>query len=132
MRLSDVSLNEKGADIRMDMRAGFLKKIGPLGAAIILIVSALGLYMAFTADLGVPERYESLHSMEYYALSEDTMAQLLEELRENVFPRLDGILDSYLADGGKHIVIHTDRSNHDIVKAVILRDFDESLFEFTQ
>ena len=117
-------------EARPDMRTDFLRKIGPFGAALILILSAVGIFMAFTADLGVPERYESRHDAAYYAQNADTMAELLAELREFVFPSLDGITDSYISRDSKHIVIHADSKSLGRVRAVIARDFSEELFIF--
>ena len=112
------------------MREDFLKKIGPFGMALILILSAVGTYLAFTIDLGVPQRYLSLHDTEYYSSSAGTMAELLEELRENVFPSLEGITEAYVLPGGKLIRIRVTAEQYGRVRAAILRDFDESLFEF--
>jgi len=112
------------------MGSDFVKKVGPVGIILILVISAAGIFLSYTADLGVPQRYDSKHDTAYYTQNADTMTELLAELREFVFPALDGIVDSNLSEDGGHIVIHIDKSNYDKVRAVILRDFDESLFEF--
>jgi len=111
------------------MREGFLKKIGPLGMAIILIISAASIYMAFTVDLGVPQRYISQHDAEYYSQNAGTMEELLDELREFVFPALEGITESYVSQGGR-VVIHAEQEHLERVRILIIRDFDEALFEF--
>ena len=115
-----------------DMGSDFLRKIGPIGAAIILIFSVVGTIMLFTVDFGYPPHYISLHDTEYYAQNEHTMTELLEELRDNIFPSLEGIQDSFVMPGGSFIVISTEKEHYDRVRAIILRDFDESLFIFSR
>jgi len=112
------------------MGSDFVKKVGPVGIILILVISAAGIILSYTADLGVPQRYESKHDTSYYARDAETMAQLLAELREFVFPSLEGIVDSYVSNDGGHIVIHVETRQLNKVRAVILRDFDESLFAF--
>ena len=112
------------------MGADFVKKIGPFGAALVLILSIIGIYMAFTADLGIPERYTPQHSMEYYAQSPEAMLVLLRELRENVFPALEGITESQVSPTGNFIIIKVERTHLNRVKATITRDFNENLFRF--
>ena len=109
-----------------------LQVIKPLGGILILIFSALGIIMLFTADLGVPEKYESLHETEYYAQNADTMAELLDELYKNVFTELPGEPHGELNEAGDKIIITAGEEDFEKVKAVILRDFDESLFVFEQ
>jgi len=112
------------------MRTGFLKKVGPFGAALILILSAIGIFLSFTVDLGVPDRYVSRHDAAYYSQNADTMAELLTELRDNVFPTHEGIIDSSISPDGRHIIITVERGRVDRVRALIHRDFDEELFIF--
>jgi len=112
------------------MRTDFLKKIGPFGAALILIISAVGIYLAFTVNLGVPERYESRHDMAYYTESAETMAELHSELIEFVFPGLEGITDSYISPEDTLIIVCVEKEFLNRVSAVLIRDFDESLFRF--
>jgi len=112
------------------MRTDFLKKIGPFGAALILIISAVGIYLAFTADLGVPDRYESQHDTSYYKRNSETMNELYTELQEFVFPGLEGITGSYIPPGEKRVVVCVESEYLDRVRVVLIRDFDESLFRF--
>ena len=114
----------------MNMGRDFIKKIGPLGMALIIIFGVLSTYMMFTADLGVPPRYRSLHETEYYRQSGETMEQLHDELREHVFPAMDGILESAVLQDSRQIRIRVNSAYYDRVKSAILRDFDEILFEF--
>ena len=125
-------LQDNGADsgAKPDMREDFLRKIGPIGAAFILIFSALGIILAFTVNLSAPVRHESLHDTAYYLQSAETMGELLSELREHVFPGLAGIGDSYVSPRGDRVVIHIDSANFPHTRGMILRDFDEVLFIF--
>ena len=107
-----------------------LQTIKPLGGIIILVLSALGIIMLFTVDFGVPDRYESLRETEYYARNADTMAELLDELCEHVFPAYPGEPHGALNEAGDKIIITAGEKDFEKVKALILRDFDESLFVF--
>ena len=107
-----------------------LKALKPVGIVIVLGAAILALILCFTADMGVPPKYESAHDAEYYLQSEETMNELAEELRENVFPRLDGVTEcSYDAATGK-LAVFIENEQFGKVKQVLLRDFDERLFEF--
>ena len=109
-----------------------LEVIKPLGGIIILLISAMGIIMLFTTDLGVPKRYESLHETAYYRQSADTMAELLDELNKNVFPSLPGAPVGALNEEGDKIIITADKKELEKVSAVLMRDFDGSLFVFAQ
>ncbi len=107
-----------------------LKKIKPLGAVLILFLAALALITCFTADMGVPDRYESLHDAEYYRQSRGSMEELKSELEENVFPQLDGIVKYYV---NQNNVLHIDvsKKSYGKVTGVLYRDFDRDLFDIT-
>jgi hypothetical protein len=112
------------------MREDFLKKIGPLGSALIIFLSAIGIALAFTFDFGVPERYESQYDTAYYIQSVETMEELHEELKTFVFPALGGIVNSNLSADSNRIVIYIETAYYDRTIAALLRDFDGILFEF--
>ena len=116
-----------------DYGADFVKKAGLLGSVIILIISALGTVLMFTAHLGAPQPYEPLHATDYYAQGEASMAGLIEELEEHIFPSFDTDIraDVVLLGDGRYVaVITADRGYLDRVRAAVLRSFDASLFEF--
>ena len=107
-----------------------LKKLKPIGIVVILGAAVLALILCFTADMGIPPKYESLHDAEYYLQSEETMNELISELEENVFPGLEGITSyGYDPTSGK-LRITIERGSYGRVEQVLLRDFDERLFEF--
>ena len=111
----------------MKMRVD-ISKIKPFGAILVLIFGILTIALCFVANLGVPENYESLHDAAYYSQNDDTRAELLDELREHVFPQLSGVVDSFVADGRVRVLIRAE--DFDKTRAVLIRDFDEVLFEF--
>jgi hypothetical protein len=115
-----------------DYGADFVKKVKPIGAVLILLISAIGTLMLFTADMGVPARHEPLHSTEYYLQSYDTMTKLLEELERYIFPAFDTDIRGRieLSNGNYHLVIITEQTFIGRVRAVLERDFDSVLFEF--
>lgn len=110
-----------------------LKKVRPVGIVIILLVAVLAIITCFTIDLGVPEHYVSEHDTAYYSQSRETMEQLHAELREKVFPGMDGVADSYLSVDGTRVVIVVKTGYYDRVKAVLERDFDsQALFQLVR
>ncbi len=107
-----------------------LKKLKPIGIIIILGAAVLALIVCFTADMGIPPKYESAHDAEYYLQSEDTMNELAAELEENVFPQLPGVTACRYDAGSGKLAVFIENSEYGRVKQVLLRDFDERLFEF--
>ena len=108
-----------------------LKKLKPLGIILILGCSILALITCFTADMGVPPRYESVHESEYYRQSEEHMLELVDELEENVFPNMEGILSYSIDSVNFKINIVTDPDYTAKVRLVLERDFGTELFTVT-
>jgi hypothetical protein len=104
-----------------------MKVIKPAGAVFILILSAAATVMLFTVKLDVPSRHEPKHGTEFYARNPH---ELLAELEGLALPHygIDAALE-ITADGAR-VLVMMDRGNYDRGKALILRDFDESLLEF--
>ena len=107
-----------------------LKVIKPFGAVLILVLSIAVTVMFFKADLHVPKPYISEHDTEYYAQSYETMCEMLDELKEHVFPQLGMDIEAFVSPDAGKVIIRVSGENHDKVRAVILRDFSEELFEF--
>ena len=42
-----------------------LKKLKPIGIVVILGAAVLALIVCFTADMGIPPKYESVHDTDY-------------------------------------------------------------------
>ena len=108
-----------------------LKKLKPIGIIMILGCSILALIVCFTADMGVPERYDSVHEAEYYRQSEDTLNELVSELEEFVFPRLTGVEGYSVNTETMKIDIVTDADYTKKVQLVLERDFGTELFTVT-
>ena len=105
-----------------------LKKLKPLGVVLVLACAVLAFIVCLTADMGVPERYESLHPGEYYKASAANLDELVKELDEYVFPNLTGIVEYHPDYSTMTVVVTTDKSNEKKVRAVLERDFGEELF----
>ena len=105
-----------------------LKKLKPLGIVLILGCSILALIVCFTADMGVPERYDSLHEAVYYRQSEETLTELVSELEEFVFPRLTGIEGYSINTDTMKVDVITDPDYTNKVRLVLERDFGTELF----
>ncbi|MBR4232408.1 MAG: hypothetical protein IKR95_04285 [Oscillospiraceae bacterium] len=109
-----------------------LKKLKPIGIVVILGAAVLALIVCFTADMGIPPKYESVHDADYYLQSEDTMNELAAELEENVFPKLEGIASYGYDPGSGKLRITVEKQMLGRVEQVLLRDFDARLFEFKE
>ena len=109
-----------------------IKKLKPLGVVLILAFTVFVIILCFTADMGVPEPYESLHDTQYYMQSEDTLQELVFELEENVLPNLEGSVTFTVLPEDKKVLVTTGEDNYDKVRLVLMRDFSEELFEFTK
>ena len=109
-----------------------LKTIKPVGGIVIVVFLLLGIIASFTVNLGVPKTYTPRHDTAYYTQNADTLNELLDELRANVFPSLDGITDAYVDAQNLKLVISVDSTDYGKATAVISRDFDASMFEFVE
>jgi hypothetical protein len=121
--VSNENQNERQLDPAVD-----IKKLRPIGVILILLLGVLTVIVCLTADMGIPEVYDSVHEDAYYMESDENMAELQSELEENVFPKFDGEISSWVEGGVLHI--KADDSIASKVELVLKRDFDESLFYF--
>ena len=96
----------------------------------ILFLSALVLIMCFTVDMGVPKRYTPEHDAAYYTSSPETMQELVAELEEAEFSRLEGVMDCTVNPDGRTVRITIDAEHYGAVTSVLNRDFGEELFDF--
>ena len=106
-----------------------LKKLKPIGIIMILGCSILALITCFTADMGIPPRYDSVHEPEYYRQSEETMQELALELEENVFPNIEGIDDYYIDTETMTLWICTTEEYAKKIELVMERDFGTELIK---
>ena len=114
------------------MTAGqeFVKKIGPLGGAIFLLVFIFSLVICFMPPKGGLSDYEPPQTSEYYTQSTVNLAELEAELETNFFPHLGAEVSAELSEGV--IIIHADGDDMVLVKAALAEYFSESLFEFVE
>ena len=104
-----------------------LKKLKPLGIVLVLGCAVLAFITCLTVDMGIPERYESMHTPEYYRESVEHLEELTAELEENVFPGLEGVTGCSVDTETMTVAVVTDREYTDKVRAVLERDFGEGL-----
>lgn len=108
-----------------------IKKLKPIGVVMILGLSVLFLIVCFTADFGVPKAYTPAHDAQYYQQNEETLLQLREELEQQEFPRLSGIVSCEPDTESMTLVITVEAGEKlNRAKAVLERDFGEGLFRF--
>lgn len=101
----------------------FIKKIRPVGCALFLILAILTVAVCLTAGSDPIKGYEAPQDTEYYA---QNLLELQLELKANVFPKLEGVLDSRI--DGEVLRIEIDSSYFAVTRSAILRYFDDSLF----
>jgi len=106
-----------------------LKKIKPIGVVMILFFSALVVVLCFVVDFDVPKAYTPAHDTEYYRESMDHMKELLTELEENEFPRLNGIRDYEILSDTMQVRITVEKKYYEMAAAVLDRDFGSELFD---
>jgi len=105
----------------------FVKKIRPAGCILFLFLMVAVLLICFTSGKNPIPGYEAPESTEFYSAHLD---QLQTELQQQVFPALEGIEGSEIANG--KLVVTIDEENFAVTRAAILRYFDVSLFEFVE
>lgn len=104
----------------------FVKRIGPAGMALFLILAVLVAAICLTSGRDPIPGYAAPETAEYYAAHPDELAA---ELEENVFPSLpDYTLSAEAA--GDTVTVTVENGNFAAARAAILRYFDESLLTF--
>ena len=114
------------------MTAGqeFVKKIGPLGGAIFLLVFIFSLVICFMPPKGGLSDYEPPQNSEYYAQSMVNLAELEAELEINFFPHLGAEVSADLSENV--IIIHAGKDDMVLIKAALTEHFNDSLFMFVE
>jgi hypothetical protein len=105
----------------------FVKKIGPIGAALFLLLGIATTVILFTAGRDPIPGYAPPQDTAYYAAHLD---ELQAELEASVFPALSGAVSCREENGRLEIVIR--KEDFAVTRAAILRYFDGSLFIFTE
>lgn len=101
------------------------KNLKPFGCILCLVIMVLTVAICLTAGKDPIPGYEPPRDSEYYS---QNMDELVSELEENVFPKLEGI-ESWAMEEGK-IAVSIAESNFAKSRSAILRYYDTELFEF--
>ena len=106
----------------------FLKRIGPAGMALFLVLAVLVTWICLTSGRDPIPGYTAPQPTEYYAAHLDELAA---ELETNVFPALpDYAMSASVPDGGTTVTVTVDDDHFVAGRAALLRYFDECLFSF--
>ena len=105
----------------------FVKKLRPLGCAVFLLLGVLMIIVCLTAGRDPIKGYAPPQDTAYWA---EHPEELLVELREHVFPELEGVLDAHLEDGTVVVEIASDRFA--VTRSALLQYFDRSLLAFAR
>ena len=106
----------------------FVRRIGPAGMALFLILAVLVTWMCFTGGRNPIPGYAAPQSTEYYAAHLDELAA---ELEANVFPALpDYTMSASVPADGTTVTVTIDDEHFVVGRAAILHYYDGSLFTF--
>lgn len=101
------------------------KNLKPFGCILCLVLMVSMLILCFTAGTNPIPGYEAPMESEYYASHRN---ELMEELEDNVFPHLEGIISC--SESGERLKIVIEPEHYAESRSAIGRYFDISLFEF--
>ena len=101
------------------------KNLKPFGCILCLVCLAAFMYFCFASGpKGIPD-YEPAQTQEYYL---EHPEELASEIKANVQPRLEAVLDCYAEDG--QVVIVLSEAEFTTARATILKYFDEENLKF--
>jgi hypothetical protein len=103
-----------------------VKWLKPAGCALVLLLTALAMFLLFTVGKDPVKDYVPPQTSEYYSAHPE---ELKSELEQNVFPALSGVQDCVVTDGGKLRITLTG-DDYAVARSAILRYYDQALFEF--
>lgn len=109
------------------MGQDFIKKIRPAGCVLFIALAVFTTVLCFTVGADPIKGYEPPHTDEYYA---QHLEELRQELEENVFPHIEGVVSSRVGDGVLVVELHTDRFAS--ARAALLHYYGEELFELVR
>ena len=112
----------------MNTGADFIKKLRPLGCALVLICFAAYLAVCFKPGEELLAGYEPPQSGGYYA---EHPQELMDELNENVLPGLPGEPEASAGEDGA-VTVTVEGESFFAVRRALLEHFDESLLTFEQ
>lgn len=103
------------------------QRLKPGGCILVLVLTVLCMAQMFTSGPKKIDGYAPPETDAYYA---QHLTELQTELETNVFPELDGIEGSEVAEGV--LKIHIDRDHFISSRAAILQYYGQTLFEFVE
>ena len=106
----------------------FIRRIGPAGMALFLILAALVTWLCLTSGRDPIPGYEAPQTTEYYAGHPEELAA---ELETHVFPALPDY-DMTAAVSGGSVTVTIDSEHFVVGRAALLRYFDGSLISFEE
>lgn len=112
---------------KLNSRDYLWKTLRPAGCVLVLLLGVMAVYLCFTAGRDPIPGYQPPESTEYYAAHPE---ELLRELEENVFPRVDGVLAAETEAGAVAVTIA--QEHFVVTRSALLRYFDESLLTLRQ
>lgn len=108
----------------------FVKKIGPFGSVMFLLVFVCFLIICFMPPKTAADDYTAPQNSEYYAQNDETLGELKTELEDNFFPLLDLTPSLNVSDG--KIVIELSEDDAYTARLALKKHFDMKLFVFEE
>ena len=105
----------------------FIKKIGPAGCALFLLLAVLTAVLCLTVGKDPIPGYKPPHDTAYWAAHTNELAA---ELTDNVLPRLE--YPARAEADGDVVTVTIGSDGFVVTRAAVLRYFDESLFSFRE
>ncbi len=108
----------------------FVKWLRPAGCAVFLIFGIAFSISLFTAKGTPVAGYSAPEDSSYYM---EHLEELCQELRENLFPKLQVEVTAQLSeDGNRVMVLSSSREDLHTVRLALIYYYDEELFEFSE
>lgn len=108
----------------MSAMEAFLKKIGPVGCGIFLLLMVLFFVLCITQGRDLLKGYEPSHDGTYY---EEHPESLAEEIETRVVPLLPSIRSAVLTEDGTAVTVTVEEGDFFPVRRSLLRHFPASL-----
>ncbi len=105
----------------------FVKKIGPVGSVLFLLVFAAFLVMCFMPPKAA-DGFSPAYDTAYYTESAEHMEELKTELEKDLLPQLK--IDATTQISGEKLVVTFSEADYKAGAEGVLKHYDESLFVF--
>ena len=113
----------------MPAMEAFLKKIGPVGWGIFLVLMVLFFVLCFTQGRDLLKGYEPAHDGAYYEAHPEALA---EEIETRVVPLLPAIRSAVLSEDGEKVTVTVEKEDFFPVRRSLLRHFPASVLVLEQ